>query len=225
MKSGILHQVLKHVDSLDKEILQKKEKNQDQDVRYHRLRIWTRGFRVSLDELEQSIYCCQKWGSLLNKKFEDEMHEEELMNYHRYIYFYKNAIIRLFSLLDKMGYFLNDLYNLRTEKIKTHFSYFTVLRRMGNLQKETDLQKKLLQIKIKNRALTNKLRKQRNTEIHWMNAEMLDDFIESHPYSNDRIQIEDHLEQLTDLQQSFEMVCQVMLVVFSYHQKMRFKKQ
>ena len=37
------------------------------------------------------------------------------MNYRRYVYFDKNAFIRLFALLDKLGTLLNDTLELNTE--------------------------------------------------------------------------------------------------------------
>ena len=96
----------------------------------HRQAIWSKGFIDALDELEQSKYCCERYGEHISKAFLEEMNPQETEDYHRFVYFYKNAFIRLFSILDKLGTFMNDLFELKTETLKSRFSYFTVLRHM-----------------------------------------------------------------------------------------------
>ena len=49
------------------------------------------------------------------------MTAEERIDYRRYVYFDKNAFIRLFSLLDKLGTLMNDYLRLETEKVKAAF--------------------------------------------------------------------------------------------------------
>ncbi|MGO4376612.1 Cthe_2314 family HEPN domain-containing protein, partial [Paenibacillus sp. MCAF20] len=96
-----------------------------------------------------------------------QMSPEERMNYSRYVYYDKNGFIRVFSLLDKLGTLLNELLDMRTEKVKAHFSYFTVLRNMRERKAHPELTWKLNDVKEKYKEATNRLRKRRNTEIHY----------------------------------------------------------
>src|SRR5690606_24701273 len=92
-----------------------------------RLDLWASGTLVALDELEQSVYCSMRFAESIRSKYEDEMPEAERNDYYQHIYYYKNAFIRVFSILDKTGFFLNTMYELETGKVKQKFSYFTVL--------------------------------------------------------------------------------------------------
>ena len=57
----------------------------------------------------------------LNSPYVEKMQTEERTNYHRYLYFYKNGFIRVFSILDKLGFYLNKRLQLNTEKVKPRF--------------------------------------------------------------------------------------------------------
>ena len=108
----------------------KAEQGEDRDHKARTREVWTQGLISSLDELEQSCDAAGRYCELITSPSLDAMPPEERLNYRRYVYFDKNAFIRLFALLDKLGTFLNDTLELNTEAFKPHFSYFTVLRRM-----------------------------------------------------------------------------------------------
>jgi len=191
----------------------------DQDrveERWIRLDLWASGLIVALDELEQSIYCSEQYASQDWPKFENEMDEQERDNYYRYIYYYKNAFIRLFSILDKTGYFLDLLFELETGKIKSKFSYFTVLRQMHLGKTHALLEQSLFELKVKYRDPLDRLRKKRNLEIHSMNAELIDDMWRSQSRFADCHAIEQIADQLKDLQLSYEMTMQSLLTIFQY---------
>ncbi|MGW9126755.1 Cthe_2314 family HEPN domain-containing protein [Paenibacillus chitinolyticus] len=182
----------------------------------HRLYVWSQGFLDALDELEESKYCAGRFAERVKKSYLDEMQPEELDDYRRYVYFYKNALIRLFSVLDKLGYFLNDLFDLKTETLKTHFSFFTVLRKMRESGIHPALQQKLYELKTEAKQPLQVLRNQRNMEIHYVNVEMLDDLMLSQSYLGDRIQVENIADNLAQMNRGYEMVCITMDLVFRY---------
>lgn len=186
---------------------------------YNRLKLWTRAFIGALDELEQSQYCSVKFREQVRKKVMQKMDSEEITNYNRHVYFYKNAFIRVFSILDKLGYFLNDCYGLGTERVKHRFSYFTVLRQMRETGNELKLSVQLNELKMKHQQALDRLRKKRNMEIHSMNAELIDDLALSKVCAWDRTYVEDLDENLSDLQAGFEMVCGTLRIVFSHMAK------
>lgn len=132
------------------------------------------------------------------------------------MYFYKDGFIRVFSLLDKLGTVLNNLYNLNTAKVKVHFSYFTVLRQFQLLQAHHPLADELERIRNSYREPVENLRKRRNAEIHYMNAEMTDDLWQRHQGLHDKIRLEDLDSHLEDLKQSLEMVCQSLAAAYRY---------
>ncbi|UJF32282.1 Cthe_2314 family HEPN domain-containing protein [Paenibacillus hexagrammi] len=183
---------------------------------YHRRAIWSKGFLDALDELEQSKYCCERYAEHIHKAFLEEMNVEEVVEYRRFVYFYKNAFIRVFSILDKLGTFMNDLFDLKTDTIKIRFSYFTVLRRMHERHIHSPLELQLYNLKMEYKSALDRLRNQRNMEIHHINAEMLDDLMQKEPYPGERIHIENVKANLEDLQQGFDMVCRSLTVAFSY---------
>jgi len=183
-------------------------------LKERRLLLRARGLYTALDELEQSKYCCDRYRDKIFHRFMDELGEEEYDDYRRYVYFYKNTFIRIFSLLDKLGYFLNEYYGLRTEKVKPRFSYFTVLRQMRQRGTAPDLTRILAEVKEKYQEPLNKLRILRNMEIHWINAELQDDLMELNPAFSVREPIENLREDKHNLDQGFEMVLLTMRAVF-----------
>ncbi|NEW08470.1 hypothetical protein GK047_20955 [Paenibacillus sp. SYP-B3998] len=182
----------------------------------HRLAIWSKGFLDALDELEQSKYCCERYAQHINKAFLEEMNPAEIEAYHRFVYFYKNAFIRLFSILDKLGTFMNDLFEMKTETVKSRFSYFTVLRRMHEHHIHSSLELQLYNLKMDYKSALDRLRNQRNMEIHYINAEMLDDLMQKEPVPGERIHVENVKMNVADLQQGFDMACRTLTVAFSY---------
>jgi hypothetical protein len=182
----------------------------------HRLVVWSKSFLDALDELEQSQYCCDRYAEQVSKAFIEDMDPQELDDYRRFVYFYKNAFIRLFSILDKVGYFLNELLELQTGAVKSRFSYFTVLRRMHEIHMHDALEQQLYAMKNDYKKPLERLRNQRNMEIHFINAEMLDDLSEQHPTLSDRIHVENVGANVADLRQGFEMVCRAFNVIFTY---------
>lgn len=182
----------------------------------HRLVLWSKGFLDALDELEQSQYCCGRYGAQVHHAFLEEMAPDELDNYHRFNYFYKNAFIRIFSILDKLGYFLNELFELKTETLKSRFSYFTVLRRMHERHLHDSLEQQLYNLKIEYKGQMGRLRNQRNMEIHYINMEMLDELSQEHPKPGERVHVENVADHLRDLDDGYEMVCRTLTVAFTY---------
>ena len=182
----------------------------------HRIVIWSQGFIAGLDELEQSIYAAKQYASLVKSNYFEEMNQQERDDYHRHFYFYKNAFIRLFSLLDKMGVFLDSRLKLGTKEIKDRFSYYTVLRRMYNLGVHPDLQLQLYEDKQAYQEPMDRLRILRNMEVHAMNAELVDDMQQAEYAALCCIRIENLNQHGDDLDQGYEMACSILIKVFSY---------
>lgn len=183
---------------------------------FHRQAIWSKGFIDALDELEQSKYCSERYGERIVKGFLEEMTPQETDDYQRFVYFYKNAFIRLFSVLDKLGTFMNDLFALKTETVKSRFSYFTVLRHMHEKHLHGSLELQLYTLKMTYKVPLERLRNLRNMEMHYINAEMLDDLMQKEPLLGERVHIEDVKLNLSDLQQGFDMVCRTLTIAFTY---------
>lgn len=186
------------------------------DPKYSKYEIWTLGLKSSLDELEQSHYAAIRYENLITSSSIQQMSEQELTNYNRYIYFDKNAFIRVFSLLDKLGTLLNELLDIKVEKIKAHFSYFTVLRVMREREIHPDLTWKLNEVKEKYRESMKRLRNRRNTEIHYMNSEMQDDLIQSQRMYGEEGKLENIAKQSADLTQGLYLAMESLLLTFKY---------
>jgi len=186
----------------------------------HRLAIWGKGFLDALNELEQSLYCCTRYASQIHQAYVENMDPEELDDYHRFVYFYKNGFIRVFSILDKLGTFMNDLLELKTEAIKARFSYFTVLRRMHERHIHDILEQQLYDLKNEYKDVLDRLRNQRNMEIHYINVEMLDDLLQTQPIPGERIHVENVQHNVADLQKGFDMVCRTLIITFTYISKL-----
>lgn len=190
-----------------------------------RYEIWTLGLKASLNELEQSHYAAAKFRAMIRASSLQTMSDEERLNYKRYVYFDKNGFIRVFSLLDKLGTLLNELLAMHTERVKPHFSYFTVLRNMRQKQVHSELTRALNDVKEKYKEPMNRLRKRRNTEIHYMNSEMHDDLIQSQRMYGEEYPLEDVRQQASDLTDSLTMVKESLLLVFQYGCRLARKKQ
>ncbi|WP_127584845.1 Cthe_2314 family HEPN domain-containing protein [Paenibacillus koleovorans] len=184
--------------------------------RYTRFDLWCRGFVSALSELEWSVRGAATFSEPIRHKYEEAMDAEEASSYHNHLYFQKNAYIRMFSILDKLGYFLNDMYRLETERVKAKFSYFTVLRQMKHRKEEPDLEQQLFQLKTKFKEPMERLRVKRNMEVHHINAEMLDDLQRTDLCKADRTYIEDLDACLSDLRAGYEMVCLTLTTSFHY---------
>jgi hypothetical protein len=185
----------------------------------HKLRtyeIWTKGLIASLDELEQSQYAARRYASKVTRTNPEKMPEEELLDYRRHIYYDKNAFIRIFSVLDKLGTFMNDVFHLETEKMKVNFSYFTVLRGMRQRGLHPALGIELDRLKEAYKEPLALLRKRRNTETHYMNSEMQDDLVQSHQSYGGEIRIENIQKQLSDLDLGCRMVIESLRQTFRY---------
>jgi hypothetical protein len=184
-----------------------------------KIEIWTRGLTSALTELEQSYSASLYFRKSIITGFMDEMTEEEHIAYSRYVYFYKNGFIRVFSILDKLGTVLNEIYNLQTSKVKSQFSYFTVLRQILTHKKHSSLGNTLSSIKEEYRSPLNILRKRRNSEIHYMNTEMQDDLWQRHHGLHDKLTLEDVDKHLLELKQGLDMVCRTLSTAFLYTNK------
>ncbi|MBH5319207.1 hypothetical protein I6N90_15495 [Paenibacillus sp. GSMTC-2017] len=189
---------------------------QDTTNKLRKFEIWTRGLRSSLMELEQSQFAASRFKERIKSASVDGMSGEERLNYERYVYFDKNSFIRVFSLLDKLGTLLNELLDMKTEKVKPHFSYFTVLRHMRERNAHPDLTWKLSAIKEQYKEPMNRLRKRRNTEIHYMNSEMQDDLIQNQRMYGEQIPLENLSLQADDLAACLVMSIESLRLTFQY---------
>ncbi|OBZ09632.1 hypothetical protein A8L34_20335 [Bacillus sp. FJAT-27264] len=216
VNSGVLAEAMEHMAEFASQLRKEMNKYEDRDHEYRKLEIWTRGLIVSLDELEQSWFAATFYRKSVKAGYMDDMSVAEQGEYARYVYFYKNGFIRVFSLLDKLGTVLNSIYDLNTSRVKTHFSYFTVLREFLIHKKHAALADQLENIKNSYREPLQNLRKRRNAEIHYMNAEMQDDLWQRHQGLHDKIQLEDLDSHLEDLKQGLEMVCKSLEAAFKY---------
>lgn len=182
-----------------------------------RLIAWTKSIVSSFDELEQSVYCASRYADLVKHDYVQDMGPEEEADYRRYLYFYKNGFIRVFSVLDKLGSFANERYALRTERLKERFSYFTVLRRMRETKQHPILWNRLYDIKEQYREPVKDLRLMRNHEVHAMNSELLDEDgrIRLHP-RDVKEKIEDLQSNKATLEQGYRMVAESLHAVFLY---------
>ncbi len=172
----------------------------------HKYGIWAEGLLSSLDELEQSIYAAKRFAEQVKHTHYDELSQQERLSYKQHVYFDKNAYIRVFSLLDKLGTLLNLLLNLKTERMKVHFSYYTVLRNMRENHLHRELMLPLNELKERHQEALNRLRDRRNLEIHKMNAELKDDLTHALAHYGERKTLENLKPNMYDLDQSWEMV-------------------
>lgn len=205
-------------------LLQKEiELHQDPTHDYRKLEIWMHGLISSLDELEECLFAATHFRKKVTIDYVEDMSPEERNNYARYVYFYKDGFIRVFSALDKLGTVLNELFNLQTNKVKARFSYFTVLRQFAYLKAHPELGSKLIAIKEEYREALGVLRRRRNTEIHYMNSEMRDDLWQRHQALFGKIELEDLDGHIRDLEMGYRMVCETYFTVFDYTNR-RWKK-
>jgi hypothetical protein len=177
---------------------------------------WCNGFQHTLHELEQSLQCTQYFTNQVNCS---QIHDQELhhsIDYLRFVYFYKNALIRIFSLLDKLGYFMNHYYDLHTEKMKHRFSFFTVLRELSTNRQMVSLSESLQELKKTYQSPLYRLRDQRNLEIHYINIEMVEPLLDHDVRLCHRFQPELISEHVFDLYQGFEMVTYSCHAIFQH---------
>ncbi|MDQ0060714.1 Cthe_2314 family HEPN domain-containing protein [Paenibacillus harenae] len=214
--TGCLAETLRLMEEFGTLVSKQIAAGQDPDHKLRKYEIWTLGLRSALDELEQSHYAAGKYKELIRAVSVHQMTPQERMNYSRYVYYDKNGFIRVFSLLDKLGTLLNDLLDMRTEKVKAHFSYFTVLRNMRERKAHPELTWKLNDVKEKYKEATNRLRKRRNTEIHYMNSEMHDDLIQSHRMYGEEAKLENLEQQAADLSDGVMLAMESMRLSFQY---------
>ncbi|WP_150268913.1 Cthe_2314 family HEPN domain-containing protein [Paenibacillus tepidiphilus] len=219
VNSGVLAEAMDHMARAASLLRKEMSAHEDQSHDFRKLEIWTRGLVSSLDELEQSLFAARHFRRSVKAGTVDDMSVEEQGEYARYVYFYKNGFIRVFSLLDKLGTVLNTMYGLNTTQTKAHFSYFTVLRQFRLVGEHLPLADELDRIKDAYRDPLQNLRKRRNAEIHYMNAEMQDDLWQRHQGLHNKIQLEDLDGHLQDLQQGLELVCKSLLASYRYSLK------
>lgn len=208
--------MFRFVHLLQKEIKQNSDSDEAYD--YRKFEVWTYGLVSSLDELEQCLYAATFYRKLVQIDFVDDMTPTQKGDYARYVFFYKDGFIRVFSILDKLGTLLNEMYDLNTSKVKTHYSYFTVLRQFHYLRVHEELGNKLISIKEDYKEPLYVLRRRRNTETHYMNVEMQDDLWQRQRAIHGKIELEDLNKYIRELEQGYEMVCKSLHSVFEYTQ-------
>lgn len=191
--------------------------------RYRAYMIRAEGLRSSLEEFEESLFAAQYYAGRIHHKKWAQLSKQELLDYSRHVYFDKNAYIRTFSLLDKLGALMNDLMELRTERVKPKYSYFTVLRRMRDTRRHTELVDALTTLKERHQPAMNRLRARRNMEIHYMNAELKDDLQAGRMADDgslaDFMRLENLDANLADAKEGWQMVVGSLLHMFQYAAK------
>jgi hypothetical protein len=196
--------------------LLKKEARSPAPAHRQRLEILSRGFKAIIDEMEQSLWAAIQFASHVQSDTENAMTPVELKDYHRFIYFQKNTYIRLFSALDKLGYFLNERYLLQVEKVKHRFSYYTVLRVMQQRKVDPELLSDLLWLRNEYAETMNELRKKRNTEIHLIDPHLLEELMNQarkrHP--NEPYRLPNINEEIHSLRKGYDMVMKSIEKVF-----------
>jgi hypothetical protein len=213
---GLLLEVFQAINAFAKRQERRAERLRSNSTKRRNWQLWAKALHTSLDELEQSQYCSNRFQKNVMHHYENEMNKSELDDYYRHVYFYKNAIIRVFSTLDKLGYFMNEYFRLQTQREKQRFSYFTVIRRMHVRKSHVRLEQRLYELKVKYQDPLNRLRTLRNTEVHWINSELQDDLKLAKPVDFDSQHIENLKQNRADLDQSIEMVCLTLKAVFQY---------
>ncbi len=206
-KNELFVEAVKSLDQFRKHLIRFEKR--DDDIIY-KLDLMAEGLIVALYELEQSLYITTELADDITRRFKDNMNQKEKKDYRLQVYFYKNALIRVFSTLDKLGHFMNKALRLETEKVKPRFSYYTVLRNMHHQKAYPDIQSKLYKWKKTFEEPMQILRHQRNLEVHVINIDLQDDMealVKSLPA---RIRIEDIEKNLALLNIGFEMVCRSM---------------
>lgn len=213
---GVMQGAMTAMNQVHTLIEQRIEKGHDPNHRWRKYEVWTKGLEASLIELEESVFAAAFFAAKVKHLYVADMTEAEELEYHRHVYFFKNGFIRVFSVLDKLGTLMNDLFELRTDKVKGHFSYFTVLRQFDYLQAHTSLCHALRAIKETYNLQMRNLRKMRNIEIHYMNMEMQDDLWQREQALNGRIKLEDLGQKQADLEAGLAMVCETLEASFRY---------
>jgi len=185
---------------------------------YAQCDVWAKALYWAYDELEQSAYLAEHFRRRVRIAVPIEsMTGEQFDDYRRYEYFYKNAFIRVFSLLDKLGSFLNGLFHLRTDRVKRRYSYFTVLRQMQYVRAVPELARQLVEAKERHAEPMQRLRMRRNVEIHLLNAEMQDDLLAAAAACvGPRTYVEDLEANAQDLEEGLEMVSATLESVFRF---------
>ncbi|WP_409342161.1 Cthe_2314 family HEPN domain-containing protein [Paenibacillus sp. MBLB4367] len=215
---GLLLDTMKAIQAYRAFILKQQEQSRmRRPYSLNKLELQIHGFERALDELEQSKYACERSAAAIHKRHLEEMDDEEWEQYRRHVYFYKNGFIRVFSILDKLGFILNQVLELKTERVKSRYSYFTVLRQMHERKTLPELEMKLFELKTKNQDALGRLRSQRNMEIHSLNAEMADDVKNAESGDDDGLTPVENLKaNMNDLAASYEMVCRTLLLAFTH---------
>lgn len=212
---GLLLQANQAIDKFNQQ-LRKLETDGKLKEAFYRLDLMASGFQNGLNELEQSMYCATQYSAQVLQPNLSDSEAVQMTEYKLHVYFYKNAIIRVFSVLDKLGYFLDELLELNTASIKERFSYYTVLRRLNQLGVHSDLNKQLQHIKTNHQTMMRHLKMKRNLEIHHINAEILDDIKLISDTLNDHQQLENIQQNLENLGQGYNMACSSVHTVFEY---------
>ncbi|WP_431087048.1 Cthe_2314 family HEPN domain-containing protein [Paenibacillus sp. 8b26] len=219
VNKGILLDAMNSMSDMLKVLKRQIQASGDPTHDFRKADILTRGLMSSLDELEQSHHAAVFFRTKVKAGYAEDMSVDEKSDYALYVFFYKDGFVRVFSILDKLGNWLNDLYDLKTGQYKAHYSYFTVLRQFRYLKMHPEMTDSLNAIKDSYTDPINRLRKRRNTEIHYMNTEMQDDLWQRHRALYGKIQLEDLDHHLEDLKQGLEMVNRSLATAFCYTAK------
>jgi hypothetical protein len=178
--------------------------------------LWAEGLLRSYRELEESRRAARHFAERIAGKSLPDMTEELWLDYDRHVYFDKNAYIRVFAILDKLGNLINELLGLRTERIKPRFSYFTVLRNMRQHRLHPELSGPLGEVKDRHQDAMSRLRTKRNLEIHYMNAELYDDLRYRVLWETPAQPLDDLAAHMADLDEGSRMVSQSLRLAMAY---------
>lgn len=193
--------------------------NPNQSEKFRVYAVKAAGLKRTLRELEESLFAARHFSGRIRSSRWEDLTDEELLAYDRHVYFDKNAFIRIFSLLDKLGSLMNDIFRLHTERIKERFSYFTVLRRLQATVRHPELTRQLSAIKERYDDPMGRLRKRRNMEIHFLNAELNDDLAAGYPMLSEEGEtwkLEDLEAHMEDAWQGRAMVLETLCRTFRY---------
>ncbi|XID95796.1 Cthe_2314 family HEPN domain-containing protein [Paenibacillaceae bacterium WGS1546] len=213
--AGAELETVRAIESFVRQAYETAERRPAEAKTYRTYAIAAEGLLRSMDELEQSVYAAKRYALFVPHKRVDELTERERLDYDRHVYYDKNAYIRVFALLDKLATLLNPLLGLRTERIKSRYSYYTMLRNMRENDLHPGLSKPLNALKVDHQGAMNRLRHRRNLEIHQMNAELRDDLQQSLADKPHRM-LENLKASMADLEQGWEMCRESLHASFRY---------
>jgi hypothetical protein len=91
-----------------------------------------------------------------------------------------------------------------------------VLRKLRQERRHPELADRLGELKDRHRDALDRLRRRRNAEIHYMNAELLDDLRQTLEHAGGEAKLENLAANLSDLDEAWELIQGTLLHTFRY---------